>query len=81
MVKRYSRKEQKSDYVKQPKVIENYNKYMGGVNLLDNFVAMYRVQIKGKKNGGGQFLRTLLMLLKQMHGTYTKLPWIRKFLY
>lgn len=49
ITKRYSRKEKKSVSVKQPKFIGNYNKHMGGVDLLDNFVAMYRVQIKGKK--------------------------------
>ena len=41
MVKRYSRKEQKSVYVKQPQVIENCKKYIGDEELLDNFVAMY----------------------------------------
>ncbi|KFM72693.1 hypothetical protein X975_07503, partial [Stegodyphus mimosarum] len=44
--KRCSRKENKSVSVKQPKLIRNYNKYMGGVNLLDNFVAMYKVKDK-----------------------------------
>lgn len=47
--KRYSRQEKKSVNIQQPKVIENYNKHMGGVDLLDNFVSMHRIKIKGKK--------------------------------
>lgn len=47
--KRYSRTEKKHVQIEQPKVIANYNKHMGGVDLLDNFVAAYRINIKGKK--------------------------------
>lgn len=47
--KRYSRTEKKTVQVKQPKVIADYNKHMGGVDLLDNFVSNYRINIKGKK--------------------------------
>lgn len=47
--KRYSRKDKKSVSITQPKVIAHYNENMGGVDLLDNFVAMYRINVKGKK--------------------------------
>lgn len=49
LAKRYSRKEKKHISLKQPKLISNYNTHMGGVDLLDNFIASYRIQIKGKK--------------------------------
>lgn len=47
--KRYSRGEKKHVIIKQPILISDYNKHMGGVDLLDNFVAMYRVKVRGKK--------------------------------
>lgn len=48
-VKRYNRKEKKYISIPQPNMIANYNKYMGGVDLHDNAVANYRINIRGKK--------------------------------
>lgn len=32
-----------------PEMISSYNKYMGGVDLMDRFMSQYRVKVKGKK--------------------------------
>ena len=47
--KRYSRGEKKHVINQQPILISDYNKHMGGVDLLDNFVATYRIKVRGKK--------------------------------
>ena len=47
--RRFCRSERKAVTVPQPNLIASYNANMGGVDLLDNFVAKYRVAIKGKK--------------------------------
>lgn len=46
---RYSRELHKRVTVEQPNLIAQYTKYMGGVDLLDNHVANYRIAIRGKK--------------------------------
>lgn len=48
-VSRYSRTQKKKVLVPQPRLIEQYNSKMGGVDLCDNFVANYRIRIRGKK--------------------------------
>ena len=47
--KRYNRKEKRSVSVPQPRVISEYNKNMGGVDLHDNDIANYRIRVRGKK--------------------------------
>lgn len=47
--KRFSRTAKKIVTVPQPNLIASYNSHMGGVDMLDNFVAKYRITIKGKK--------------------------------
>ena len=47
--KRFSRADRKVVNVTQPNLIAAYNANMGGVDLLDNFVAKYRIAVKGKK--------------------------------
>lgn len=48
-VRRFSRKEKQHVNISQPFLINSYNQHMGGVDLHDNFVAKYRVRVKGKK--------------------------------
>jgi len=47
--KRYNRKEKKTVLIPQPKVIAEYNQHMGGVDLHDNGICNYRINVKGKK--------------------------------
>lgn len=46
---RYSREEKKNITIPQPRMICEYNKHMGGVDLHDNAVSNYRIAIRGKK--------------------------------
>ena len=46
---RFSRSERKHVQVEQPKLITDYNKFMGGVDLADNMVSNYRIRVRGKK--------------------------------
>lgn len=48
-VKRYNRKLRKEESIPQPNMINDYNRHMGGVDLLDNSVANYRIRVRGKK--------------------------------
>ena len=57
---RYNRKERKHVQIKQPKVIKQFNKHMGGIDLADNMVANYRIGIRGKKWWWPIFLTTLM---------------------
>ncbi len=47
--KRYSAKEKKEISIPIPKLIQEYNSYMGGVDLLDKQVSLYRIRIRSKK--------------------------------
>ena len=47
--KRYSRIQKKVVTDTQPNLISSYNAHMGGVDMLDNFVAKYRIAVKKKK--------------------------------
>lgn len=46
---RYSARKKKKIEIDQPNVIKQYNRYMGGVDQLDNHVANYRIAFRGKK--------------------------------
>lgn len=48
-VQRYSQAEKKVVQVTRPHLIGEYNKYMGGTDLMDENVSLYRVGIRGKK--------------------------------
>ena len=48
-VKRYSKAKKANVMVDQPQIIQNYNSFMGGVDLVDQQVALYRPTIKKKK--------------------------------
>ncbi|XP_033228842.1 piggyBac transposable element-derived protein 3-like [Belonocnema kinseyi] len=47
--KRYNRKEKRKESITQPKVIAEYNQHMGCVDLHDNGICNYRINVKGKK--------------------------------
>ena len=49
MEKRYSQKEKKSITVPQPNVINVYNRYMGGVDRMDQNISCYMVHLRSKK--------------------------------
>lgn len=48
-VKRYSQKEKRMIQVQRPHLIGEYNRKMGGVDRMDQNIAMYRVNIRNKK--------------------------------
>lgn len=48
-VKRWSTKEKKHILIKRPNVIKVYNEYMGGVDLIDMLISLYRINIRSKK--------------------------------
>ncbi|XP_050313668.1 piggyBac transposable element-derived protein 3-like [Anthonomus grandis grandis] len=48
-VKRFDLKEKKSIEVDCPYIITEYNKHMGGVDLLDSLMGRYKIQLKSRK--------------------------------
>ena len=46
---RWCKKKKTKIQVTVPNVIQHYNKHMGGVDLLDSLIGMYRINIKSKK--------------------------------
>lgn len=48
-VKRYDRKKKETVQVKCPNVIQQYNRHMGGVDLLDSLMGRYKISIKSRK--------------------------------
>lgn len=47
--RRYDRKQRKMVAIEQPYLVNQYNKYMGGVDLFDNAMNNYRIRVRGKK--------------------------------
>lgn len=47
--KRWNKQKQTMDKIRRPKCIQDYNTHMGGVDLHDQFVSRYRVNIRSKK--------------------------------
>lgn len=47
--KRYFRKERVYKEIDCPQSVEIYNRHMGGVDLLDSMLGLYRIQIRSKK--------------------------------
>ncbi|XP_033220935.1 piggyBac transposable element-derived protein 3-like [Belonocnema kinseyi] len=47
--KRYNRKQKRKESIPQPKDIAEYNQHMGCVDLHDNGICNYRINVKGKK--------------------------------
>lgn len=48
-VKRFDKKQLKEIDVPCPRIVTTYNKFMGGVDLLDGLVAYYRIRIRSRK--------------------------------
>lgn len=48
-VRRYSQKHKKHINVSRPKLIAQYNQYMGGTDQMDQNIATYRIGVRGKK--------------------------------
>ncbi|XP_033971608.1 piggyBac transposable element-derived protein 3-like [Trematomus bernacchii] len=48
-VERWDRKQKLIMKVPRPAVVKEYNKNMGGVDLLDSLIALYRIKIRSKK--------------------------------
>ena len=49
MVRRWSASKKCAVQIPQPQMVANYNKYMGGVDLLDRFLSDYRPRVRSKK--------------------------------
>ena len=48
-VRRWDRSTKEYKEIKRPSVVLLYNKFMGGVDLLDSLIALYRTKIRSKK--------------------------------
>ena len=48
--KRWDKKQKKFVYVDRPRIVEDYNQYMGGVDLMDMLLSTYRVRQRTIKN-------------------------------
>ena len=46
---RWDKKEKKYIDIKCPNIVQQYNASMGGVDLLDSLIALYRIRIRSKK--------------------------------
>ena len=49
LVSRWSREQKRRIDVPMPQMIHCYNRFMGGVDLIDLFIANYRIRIRSKK--------------------------------
>ena len=49
LVQRWSAKEKKHVQVTRPDVVRAYNQYMGGVDLIDMLLSLYRINVKSNK--------------------------------
>ena len=48
-VSRFDRKEKKKVKVTCPSIVTTYNKFMGGVDLLDGLLSLHRIHLRSKK--------------------------------
>ena len=62
-VSRFSKEQKKKVQVNQPFLITNYNRSMGGVDLVDSAVATYRPTIRAKKWYWPHFINTVGVLM------------------
>ena len=49
LVERFDKKQNKTVEVPRPNIVKQYNKCMGGVDLADMLLALYRIEVKSKK--------------------------------
>lgn len=49
LVQRWSTKEKKHVEIMRPNVVAAYNQHMGGVDLLDMLISLYRIEVRSKK--------------------------------
>ena len=47
-IKRWDRKENKDFEISYPSIVAEYNAYMGGVDLSDTLISLYRTKFKTK---------------------------------
>jgi len=61
LIRRYSRAQKKSIHITQPRLIANYNSFMGGVDVLDKLLGVYRCSIRGKKWWWNLFVNAIMV--------------------
>ena len=71
-VKRWSKKTKSYVYMTRPKCVERYSKHMGGIYQLDSLVAVYRINIRGKKWYWPHFINTIAILKSAVYFVYKK---------
>ncbi|XP_046814165.1 piggyBac transposable element-derived protein 3-like [Vespa crabro] len=49
IVKRWDKKVNRMIDVQRPNIVKTYNQHMGGINLVDSLIALYRIKIRSKK--------------------------------
>ena len=84
---RYVKKQGGRVSVEMPGPLQSYNTHMGGVDLFDQCVAVYRSTIRSKRwwwpifHWGVNAARTNAWLLSQRHAKGQQLPFLRKLTY
>ena len=61
-VERWSASENRKVTIQRPASITHYNQHMGGVDLLDSYIATYRIKIKSKKWWWAHFKNNISIL-------------------
>ena len=62
-VKRYSQNKKKRIDILQPNVVNVYNRFMGGVDCMDQNISTYMIHLRSKKCGGYCFVFVLMLRL------------------
>lgn len=72
-VRRFCSAERKYVNVEQPNVLKEYNKSMGGVDLVDSMISTYRCTIQGKKWHWNIFINSLYQIICYSYRFYSDL--------